>query len=118
MNHQNIVQAIYIINRAAKMSRRSKTLYTLKRSALLKLLRENSAYVVGLHYYSSQRCSTPRYYLLICSHNYFFHLVPKHNDLSTHPTVTAIKYHRNPLVTMPLDNAIKIVSTYINKQTN
>jgi hypothetical protein len=118
MNSQTIAEAIYVINRHAKTTTDTERFYKLKRAALLKLLRENSAYVVGLQYHASRLSTTPRKYVLICCHNYFFHLVPTEYDLSSLPNVVRNNYQRNRRVEISLETAIQIISSYLRSNNN
>ncbi|UAK17539.1 YkyB family protein [Sporolactobacillus terrae] len=115
MNPQKIAEAIYVVNCHAKTATQPQQLYTLKRVALNKLIREGSAQVIGLHRYSSKPRSRPPHCVLIRCNNYYFHKIPSRHELHHLKPIIGTPDHRNPKVRLSLSKAKIIISNYIGK---
>lgn len=114
-----IAQAIYSVNRHAKAATKPQHLYAIKKAALNKLLKENKAKKIGLHFSQNPKNSNQYSTLLIKVDNYYFHLPPSKDDLKklTHLGDLDENY-RNPRTQMSLSHAKKIIYEYINWQSN
>ncbi len=122
MTHNNntdqLAQAIYSINRHAKVATKPQHLYSIKKAALDKLLQENKATKIGLHFSKNPKNSNQHSTLLIKVSNYYFHLPPERNDFKELNHLGELdENYRNPQTRMSLSQAKKIIYKYINWQT-
>lgn len=114
-NTNQIAQAIYSINRHAKVATKPKHLYSIKKAALDKLLEENKATKIGLHFSNNPKNSNQHSTLLIKVSNYYFHLPPERNDFKNLNHLGDLdENYRNPQTRMSLSQAKKIIYKYIN----
>src|SRR5699024_8229127 len=77
---KELAQAIFIVNRHAKTALEPQHLYTIKKTAIEKLLKENMAKKIGLHFSNNPKYSNHHSTLLIKVDQYFFHLSPSKED--------------------------------------
>jgi len=114
-----ISQAIYTINRHAKTAPEPQHLYFLKNEAIKKLLAENRAKKIGLHYSKRPKLSHQHSILLVQVGEYYFHILPTRDDFKDLPHLGTIdNAHQNPHVQMSLNEAKKIIYPYINYKTD
>src|SRR5690625_4137563 len=94
---KQISQAIYTVNRHAKTAPEPKHLYFLKNKTIRKLLAENRARKVGLHYSRRPKLSHQHTILLVEVGDYYFHILPHKDDLDELPHLGHIdNTHQNP----------------------
>lgn len=112
-----LAQAIYSVNRHAKVATKPQHLYSIKKLTIDKLLHEKKATKIGLHFSKNPKNSNQHSTLLIKVSNYYFHLPPKKNDFKTLKHLGDLDDdYRNPQTRMSLSHAKKIVYNYINWQ--
>jgi len=111
---KELAEAIYIVNRHAKTALEPQHLYTIKKTAIEKLLQENMAKKIGLHFSNNPKYSNQHSTLLIKVDQYFFHLPPSKEDFQhlTHLGHLNENY-RNPKTKMALSKAKNIIYEYI-----
>lgn len=108
-----LAKALYTVNRHAKAAPNPKYLYQLKKHALLKMLDEGKAIKKGLHFSRNPKFSQQTSDVLIECENYYFHIPPTKDDLSTLPHLGKLdEQYRNPKVHMSLKIAKQILQTY------
>lgn len=115
-----IAQAIFTINRHAKTALKPKQLYTLKKAAIDKLLQQNRAKKIGLHFSNNPKYSNQYSTLLVKVHQYYFHVPPSKQDFEELEHLGALDdSYRNPRTQMSLSYARKILYDFLNwKQDN
>lgn len=109
-----IAKAIFIVNRHAKTALEPHHLYEIKKTAIEKLLQENMAKKIGLHFSNNPKYSNQHSTLLIKVDQYYFHLPPSKKDFQqlTHLGHLNESY-RNPKTKMSLSKAKNIIYEYI-----
>ncbi|WP_391120601.1 YkyB family protein [Psychrobacillus sp. L3] len=112
-----IATAIYTVNRHAKTAIDNKQLYELKKLALFKMLAENKAKKIGLHFVRNPKLSQQQSSVLIQCADYFFHIIPVKEDFKNLPHLGHLDdTYRNPIRKMNLRMAKELLSDYIGPQ--
>jgi hypothetical protein len=116
-DEERIATAIYTVNRHAKTAIDNKPLYELKKLALQKMLKENKAKKVGLHFVRNPKFSQQQSSVLIQCADYFFHVIPVKEDFKNLPHLGHLDdTYRNPIRKMNLRMAKQLLSDYIGPQ--
>lgn len=111
----NLAKAIFTINRHAKTALKPKHLYQLKKESIHRLLRENKAEKIGLHYSDHPKFSNQHSTLLVKINDYYFHIPPSKEDFKKLDHLGGLDQDfRNPRTKMSLSQAKKIVYKYID----
>ncbi|WRP08247.1 YkyB family protein [Rossellomorea aquimaris] len=106
-------QAIFTVNRHAKTAGNPKYLYSLKKRALMKMIREGKAKKVGLHFSNNPKNSQQQSDVLIDCGDYTFHLPPSKEDFKELPHLGSLDQSlRNPKCKMGLQQAKGILEQY------
>lgn len=114
---QDIAQAIFTVNRHAKTAPEPQHLYFVKKEAINKLLKEEHAKKVGLHFSDRPKYSNQHSTLLVKVADYFFHIPPTKEDFKELEHLGSLdKDYRNPQSKMSLSQAKRILYPYINWQ--
>lgn len=114
---ERIATAIYTVNRHAKTAIDNKPLYELKKLALHKMIRENKAKKLGLHFVRNPKFSQQQSSVLIQCADYYFHVIPVKEDFKTLPHLGHLDdSYRNPIRKMNLRMAKQVLSDYIGPQ--
>ncbi|WLV26001.1 YkyB family protein [Aciduricibacillus chroicocephali] len=117
MSTEELAKALYTINRHAKTAPEPQHLYYLKKSAIEKLLKENKAKKIGLHFSENPKMSSQHSTLLIKVAQYYFHIPPTKEDFKKLKHLgEQDQNYRNPQTKMPLSEAKRIISKYIGLQ--
>lgn len=112
-----IATAIYTVNRHAKTAIDKKPLYQLKKLAIDKMLEENKAQKIGLHFVRNPKNSQQQSSVLIQCADYYFHMIPVKEDFKQLPHLGHLDdTYRNPIRKMNLKMAKQILSDYIGPQ--
>jgi len=119
----NIAKAIFTINRHAKTAPEPQHLYYIKKETINRLLNEDKAQKIGLHFSNHPKFSNQHSTLLVKVGNYYFHIPPSKEDFKQLEHLGKLdQNYRNPRTKMSLSQAKKIVYQYIgwkkNKKTN
>ncbi|WP_404452435.1 hypothetical protein LG329_18910 [Virgibacillus necropolis] len=110
-----LARALYTINRHAKTAPEPKHLYFIKKETIKKLLSEDRAKKIGLHFSDHPRFSNQHSTLLVKVEDYYFHIPPEKNDFNQLEHLgTLDQSYRNPQTKMSLSQAKKVVYRYIN----
>lgn len=106
-------QAIYTVNRHAKTAPDPKFLYSLKKTALEKLVLTGNAKKKGLHFSRNHKKSQQQSSVLIECGNYSFHIPPTKEDIVELPHLGDLdnEFH-NEKIYYPLSKAKKLLSEY------
>lgn len=108
-----IAQAIFTVNRHAKTAPDNQYLYTLKKEALSKMILQNRAKKIGLHFSKNPRKSQQQSSVLVQCDNYFFHMLPKKEDFEQLEHLgTLDETFRNPQSRMNLRSAKEILKEF------
>ncbi len=106
-------QAIFTVNRHAKTAGNPKYLYSLKKRALMKMIREGKAKKVGLHFSNNPKNSQQQSDVLIDCGEYTFHIPPSKEDFKELPHLGSLDERlRNPKCKMGLQQAKGILEQY------
>lgn len=109
-----IAKAIYTVNRHAKTAPQPQHLYTIKKEAIQKLLKEKKAEKIGLHFSKNPKFSNQYSTLLVKVADYYFHLPPTKDDFKNLTHLGSLDENfRNPKTKMSLSTAKKIIYDYI-----
>ncbi|GAA0446245.1 hypothetical protein GCM10008983_25090 [Lentibacillus halophilus] len=110
-----LAKALFTINRHAKTAPQPQHLYYIKKESINRLLRENRAQKIGLHFSNHPKLSNQHSTLLVKVGDYFFHIPPSKEDFKQLKHLgTLDKQYRNPQVKMSLSQAKKTIYRYIN----
>src|SRR5690625_1345056 len=110
-----IAKAIFTINRHAKTASEPQHLYHIKKEAIDRLLSENRAKKIGLHFSNHPKLSNQHSTILISVGDYYFHILPEKQDFEELDHLGALdENYRNPRTRMSLSHAKKIICQYIN----
>lgn len=106
-------EAIYSVNRHAKTAPDPKFLYSLKKSAIIKMLEEGKAIKLGLQFSNHPHLSAQQSDVLIECGEYTFHIPPSKKDFQNLPHLGHLSNEvRNPLSRMSLSKAKKLLLAY------
>ncbi|HLR41434.1 MAG TPA: YkyB family protein [Virgibacillus sp.] len=112
-----LAKAVYTINRHAKTAPEPQHLYHIKKETINRLLRENRAKKVGLHFSDHPKLSNQHSTSLIKVDNYYFHIPPTKEDFKELEHLgTLDQSYRNPKTKMSLSQAKRVVYRYIDWQ--
>lgn len=112
---QQLAQAIFTVNRHAKTALEPQHLYFIKKEAINKLLKENRAKKIGLHFTDRPKYSNQHSTLLVKVADYYFHIPPSKEDIQELEHLGSLdKNFRNPQTKMSLSQAKRILYPYIN----
>ncbi|EDL65066.1 YkyB family protein [Bacillus sp. SG-1] len=110
---KNLSQAVFTVNRHAKTAINPKYLYSLKKQALQKMIKEGKATKVGLHFSNNPRFSQQQSDVLVDCGMYTFHIPPAKSDFDNLPHLGSLdKSIRNPKCRMSLNEAKLILEKY------
>ena len=106
-----IAQAIFTVNRHAKTASDNHYLYALKKEALNKMILQNRAQKLGLHFSKNPQKSQQQSSVLVKCGNYYFHMLPKKEDFDNLEHLGHLdETFRNPASRMNLRSAKEILS--------
>lgn len=117
MNKEELIEklanSLYIVNRNAKVAK-TKDLYRLKKLALEKLIEEEKAFKIGLHYSNGKGNWQQKSDVVVQVGEYYFHLPAKKEDFKNLPHLGfRDKSFRNPKVFVPFSLAKKTLQQYV-----
>lgn len=106
--------AIYTVNKHAKTAIDNRFLYTLKKQSINKLIQQNHAKKVGLHFVNNPKFSQQQSSVLISCTDYFFHTLPEKDDFKILPHLGYLdESYRNPIRRMSLSLAKSLLTTFL-----
>lgn len=106
--------AIYTVNRHAKTAPDNKNLYELKKLALDKLIQDEQAEKIGLHFVDTPKHSKQHSTTLVQCSDFLFHMIPEKGDFNNLPHLGhQNQASRNPQERMSLRTAKTLLSNYI-----
>jgi hypothetical protein len=110
---ENLSQAIFVVNRHAKTAINPRYLYKLKQEALKKLIEQNKAKKIGLHFSGNPKNSQQQSDVLVKCGRYTFHIPPIKKDFTELPHLGKLDNQvRNPKTSLSLNTAKTILQTY------
>ncbi|AQQ53866.1 YkyB family protein [Planococcus lenghuensis] len=108
-----IAQAIFTVNRHAKTAPDNQYLYALKKEALQKMVLQNRARKIGLHFSKNPQKSQQQSSVLVQCGEYYFHLLPKKEDFKQLEHLGELNSsYRNPPSRMNLRSAKAILTEF------
>ncbi|GIO25995.1 YkyB family protein [Ornithinibacillus bavariensis] len=112
---QDLAKAIYTVNRHAKTALEPQHLYFIKKETINRLLKEQKAKKIGLHFSEHPKLSNQHSTLLVQVDDYFFHIPPTKEDFQELKHLGSLDHNfRNPQTKMSLAQAKKIIYQYID----
>lgn len=112
-----IAQAIFTVNRHAKTAPDNQYLYALKKEALQKMILQNRAKKIGLHFSINPLKSQQQSSVLVQCGDYFFHMLPKKEDFKQLEHLGQLdESYRNPPSRMNLKTAKSILIEFTGLQ--
>ncbi|MBO0994501.1 YkyB family protein [Bacillus sp. SD088] len=115
----NLSQAIFTVNRHAKSAINPKYLYILKKNALHKMIQEQKATKIGLHFSRNPKFSQQQSDVLVECGDYLFHIPPTKNDFGELPHLGHLNQQsRNPKTRMSLNTAKRLLQKYTGIKEN
>lgn len=114
---KEIAKALYTINRHAKTAPEPQHLYYIKKETINRLLKEERALKVGLHFSEHPKLSNQHSTLLVQVEQYYFHILPAKKDFEELEHLGSLdQNYRNPQTKMSLSQAKRVVYRYIDWQ--
>lgn len=107
-----IAQAIFVVNKHAKAAPDPKQLYTLKRAAISKLIEEDKAKKVGIHFSNNPKYAQQHSNVVVKCEDYYFHVPLKKEDIQILPHLGHLTNYRNPKTSMSLKRAKEVLKEY------
>ncbi|WP_431799605.1 YkyB family protein [Halobacillus andaensis] len=112
---QELAESLFIVNRHAKTAPQPKHLYDIKKQAISKLLKENKARKVGLHFSEHPKYSKQHSTLLIEVGGYYFHIPAEKKDFDHLKHLGSVdQAYRNPKPKLSLSKAKRILYDYLD----
>lgn len=110
---ENLSQAIFVVNRHAKTATNPRYLYKLKQEALKKLIEQDMARKIGLHFSGNPKNSQQQSDVLVKCGSYTFHIPPIKRDFTELPHLGKLDNQvRNPKTMLSLNAAKTILQSY------
>ncbi|MFC7321388.1 YkyB family protein [Halobacillus campisalis] len=114
LSNRELAESLFIVNRHAKTAPQPKHLYDIKKEAISKLLKENKAKKIGLHFSERPKYSKQHSTLLIEVGGYYFHVPAEKKDFDQLEHLGNIdQAYRNPKPKLSLSRAKKILYSYL-----
>lgn len=111
---EDIAKALFVVNRHAKTASDPSHLYQLKKLTVAKLLEQNKAKKIGLHFSEHPKLSRQHSTMLVQIADYYFHIPAAKEDFKTLPHLGELdKTFRNPRPNLSLSQAKRILSGYL-----
>lgn len=111
---EEIAKALFIINRHAKTALNPSDLYNLKKKTITKLLANNNAKKIGLHFSDRPKLSRQHSTLLVQVGSYYFHIPPNKQDFKEVEHLGNIdQNYRNPKTKLSLTQAKKVLYSFL-----
>ncbi|WP_082732036.1 YkyB family protein [Sporosarcina sp. HYO08] len=118
-NIRQLAIAIYTVNRHAKTALDNRSLYSLKKMALDKLIQMGHAEKIGLHFVDNPKFSKQHSTVLVRCSDFLFHSIPDRNDFTTLPHLGKQDHSiRNPHERMNLKMARELLTNFIHPTTS
>lgn len=114
-SNQELAESLFIVNRHAKTAPQPKHLYEIKKHTIDKLLQENRAKKVGLHFSDHPKLSQQHSTLLIEVGGYYFHVPANKKDFDQLKHLGKVdQNYRNPKPQLSLSKAKRNLYKYLN----
>lgn len=112
---KRIAKALFSVNKHAKTAPKPQHLYFIKKETIHRLLAENRAKKIGLHFSDHPKYSNQHSTLLVQVDDYYFHILPEKDDFQKLKHLGSLDHtYRNPRTKMSLSQAKKIIYQYID----
>ncbi|TGB05098.1 YkyB family protein [Halobacillus salinus] len=114
-SNQELAESLFIVNRHAKTAPQPKHLYEIKKHTIDKLLQEDRARKVGLHFSDHPKLSQQHSTLLIEVGGYYFHVPANKKDFDQLKHLGKVdQNYRNPKPQLSLSKAKRTLYRYLN----
>lgn len=115
----SLAKAVFTINRHAKTAPDPQHLYYIKKETINRLIKENKAQKIGLHFSNHPKLSNQHSTILVKVDNYYFHIPPTKEDFKKFKHLGKLdQNYRNPRTKMSLSQAKKLVYQYLDWKPN
>ncbi|ELK44573.1 YkyB family protein [Halobacillus sp. ACCC02827] len=115
LSNRELAESLFIVNRHAKTAPEPKHLYDIKKQTIEKLLQENRAKKVGLHFSDHPRFSQQHSTLLIEVGGYYFHVPAHKQDFDQLKHLGKVdQSYRNPKPKLSLSKAKRNLYHYLD----
>lgn len=115
MDVAEIAKALYTVNRHAKAALEPQHLYEIKKKTIEKLLNDNKAKKIGLHFSRNPKFSSQHSMLLVKVDEYYFHIPPSKEDFKEFEHLGHLDDDfRNKRTRMSLSQAKRILYKYLD----
>ncbi|MCA0969463.1 hypothetical protein LCM20_02515 [Halobacillus litoralis] len=114
-SNRELAESLFIVNRHAKTAPQPKHLYEIKKHTINKLLREDRAQKIGLHFSDHPKLSQQHSTLLIEVGGYYFHIPANKKDFDQLKHLGKVdQSYRNPKPQLSLSKAKRTLYRYLN----
>ncbi|WP_226578222.1 YkyB family protein [Halobacillus litoralis] len=115
LSNRELAESLFIVNRHAKTAPEPKHLYDIKKHTIDKLLKENRAKKVGLHFSDHPKFSQQHSTLLIEIGGFYFHIPANKEDFQELEHLGKVdQSYRNPKPKLSLSRAKRNLYHYLN----
>lgn len=115
LSNRELAESLFIVNRHAKTAPDPKHLYEIKKHTIDKLLKENRAKKVGLHFSDHPKFSQQHSTLLIEIGGYYFHVPANKQDFQQLKHLGKVDQdYRNPKPKLSLSRAKRNLYDYLD----
>ncbi|MGI8314073.1 YkyB family protein [Halobacillus mangrovi] len=113
--NRELAEALFIVNRHAKTAPEPKHLYDIKKHTIDKLLEENRAKKIGLHFSDHPKFSQQHSTLLIEIGGFYFHIPANKSDFDQLEHLGKVDHsYRNPKPKLSLSKAKRTLYRYLD----
>ncbi|ARI77666.1 YkyB family protein [Halobacillus mangrovi] len=114
-SNRELAEALFIVNRHAKTAPEPKHLYDIKKHTIDKLLEENRAKKIGLHFSDHPKFSQQHSTLLIEIGGFYFHIPANKGDFDQLKHLGKVDHsYRNPKPKLSLSKAKRTLYRYLD----
>lgn len=114
-SNQELAESLFIVNRHAKTAPQPKHLYEIKKHTINKLLQEDRAQKIGLHFSDHPKLSQQHSTLLIEVGGYYFHIPANKQDFDQLKHLGKVdQTFRNPKPKLSLSKAKRTLYHYLD----
>ncbi|MFQ3546088.1 YkyB family protein [Halobacillus rhizosphaerae] len=114
-SNRELAESLFIVNRHAKTAPEPKHLYEIKKFTIEKLLDEERAQKIGLHFSDHPKLSKQHSTLLIEIAGYYFHIPANKSDFEELKHLGKVDHsYRNPKPKLSLSKAKRTLYRYLN----
>lgn len=115
ISNRDLAESLFIVNRHAKTAPEPKHLYDIKKHTIEKLIKENRAKKIGLHFSEHPKLSQQHSTLLIEVGGYYFHIPANKEDFDQLKHLGKVdQSYRNPKPKLSLSKAKRTLYDFLD----